>query len=299
MSKVLSAETRRRISERNRGKRRSAETRARISAAMRGIRHPNFGKHLSVELRQKLSEAHRGKRFSVQTRQRQSAASKRNWQNPEVRQKRSEGIKRSWQDPERRAKGRDALRGERNPWFGKHHTAETRAQMSETRRGKRCKPFSAEHCARLSEALRGKHPTTETRHKLSELGRHRWQDPIWRERQIAAWLKAQRVRPTAPECRTQEVLDRHFPGEWKYTGDFNMWIGGKNPDFIALNGRKAVLEVFGDWWHNEEHTGIPRERAVSDRIAHFANYGFRCLVLWASELANEDSVISRVRRLID
>ena len=129
----------------------------------------------------------------------------------------------------------------------------------------------------------------------SEAAKKRWADPDYRDRVIRAILKASRIRPTTPELQVQAILDVHFPGQWKYTGDGDVIIGGKNPDFVNVNGQKSVIEMFGDYWHGEKRTGIPNEQAVADRIAHFAKYGFRCAVVWESDTRDDDVVLSKLR----
>ena len=49
----------RKLSEANKGKKRSEETRRKLSEAHRGEKNPNFGKRFSEEHRRKLSEARR------------------------------------------------------------------------------------------------------------------------------------------------------------------------------------------------------------------------------------------------
>ena len=79
---------------------------------------------------------------------------------------------------------------------GRHLTAETRAKISAAKTGKHPTPeirskllgkhLTAEHKAKISAAHRGKHPTAETRAKLSVAAKKHWQDPEYRDRQIAA-----------------------------------------------------------------------------------------------------------------
>ena len=72
---------------------------------------------------------------------------------------------------ESRAKISAALCGEKNPWYGKHHTDEIRAKISAALR---VKHRTEESRAKMSAALRGKHRTEESRAKMSaaQRGKH-------------------------------------------------------------------------------------------------------------------------------
>ena len=56
-------ETRRKLSEANKGKHHNEESKRKIGEAKKGKNNHNYGKHLSEETRRKLSEAHKGKRL--------------------------------------------------------------------------------------------------------------------------------------------------------------------------------------------------------------------------------------------
>ena len=75
-------------------------------------------------------------------------------------------------------------------------------------------------------------------------------------------------------------------------GNYEVWIGGKNPDFLNVNGKKLVIEMFGgyNYYHWEEE--------VEERIAHYRNYGFGCLVLWEDEV-REDLVVRKVKEFVE
>lgn len=57
--------------------------------------------------------------------------------------------------------------GENNHWFGKHHSEETKAKMSESHKGKH-RTFSEEHKRKISESLKGKTLSEERKKKMSE-----------------------------------------------------------------------------------------------------------------------------------
>ena len=91
------------------------------------------------------------------------------------------------------------------------------------------------------------------------------------------------------ESRVERILDHFFPGEWKFVGDGEVWIGGRCPDFINVNGRKTIIEVFGDWWHKNRRK--VRKTATEDwRRAHFAKYGFQTTIIWESEINGRSDV---------
>ena len=102
----------------------SVETRLKMSEAKKG-------KQFSAEHRKKLSEAHKGKHHSVETRKKMSEAQKCKQFSAEHRKKLSEAHKGKHHSVETRLKMSEALSGENHPLFGKHHSEETRLKMSE------------------------------------------------------------------------------------------------------------------------------------------------------------------------
>lgn len=57
--------------------------------------------------------------------------------------------------------------GEKNGFYGKHHSEETRAKMSAAKKGKPHKPHSPETCAKIAASNKGKHSQNKGKH-LSE-----------------------------------------------------------------------------------------------------------------------------------
>lgn len=110
------------------------------------------------------------------------------------------------------------------------------------------------------------------------------------------WLskvaKAVSSKPNQLEHRLLKLLETHFPNEWRYVGDFQLIIGGMCPDFANVNGRKQLIEVFGDYWHSEDNP--------QDRIDRFRQFGFDCLVLWEHEIKNtsEKDLVMRIAKFM-
>ena len=83
------------------------------------------------------------------------------------------GMKDKHPSEESRKKMSEKKKGENNPLFGKHHSAETCKKISEANKGKH---LSAEACKKIAEARKGKPLSAETRKKLSEAqnGKNHW-----------------------------------------------------------------------------------------------------------------------------
>lgn len=173
--------------------------------------------------------------------------------------------KRAWaakSEEEREQCRRNISAGEK----GRVHSEEARKRISESKKGKRCSPG------------------TEF---TSELLKARYLDPAYIAKVKAAW----NMKPNKAELFLMGLLDRLYPGQWKYTGDFSMTINGKCPDFVNCNGQKKIIEYFGDHWHQGETS--------EDRAAVFAPFGYQTLVIWGSEMKNMGSVVSRIHAFME
>lgn len=83
------------------------------------------------------------------------------------------------------------------------------------------------------------------------------------------------------------LLDSYFPNEWKYVGDGQVIIDGKCPDFINVNGKKEIIETYGNYWHRNDNP--------QDRIDKFAKFGYKTLVIWENELQDTASAVSKIK----
>ena len=84
------------------------------------------------------------------------------------------------------------------------------------------------------------------------------------------------------------IQENNLP--FKYVGNWQFVLGGKCPDFLNINGRKQLIELFGNYWHT-----LKARETVEQRIDHFRQFGFDTLIIWQDELANESEVASRIR----
>lgn len=171
---------------------------------------------------------------------------------------------------------------------GRIKSPEARAKLSQSLTGK---PLSPEHCAKIGKIKKQSWQDTEWRNKviLSQIvGREEAlkRDPEWRAKQIEAQRKGYSLFPNKAESVLLALLEQDYPSEWAYVGNGSLIIGNWNPDFTNVNGRKELIELFGDHWH--------RGQDPQDRIDLFKKFGFRTLVIWEHELNEPDRVRERI-----
>lgn len=140
--------------------------------------------------------------------------------------------------------------------------------------------------ARLRVLRIGVPISKEAKLKLSKAGKRNWRNPYYKEAQIKAQRLALTLHPNKPETAIMEMLRSICPDEFKFVGDGEVIIAGKNPDFININGQKQIIELFGDYWHRGENPKC--------RMRLFKAYGFETLIIWEYELKNPSKVAERI-----
>lgn len=188
--------------------------------------------------------------------------------------------------------------GKNHPFYGKKHSAETRRKLSLMKIGKP----NPKHSEKLKELyaqgkikppLKGKHHSEETKKKIGLKSKsygffkRKNRDAEFNRKRLRGLLK----RPTNPEKQMMSLLDKNFPEEWKYVGNGQVLIDNLNPDFINNKGKKLIIEVFGDYWHDPNRNWVISKQ---ERQARFNKYGFKMLVIKESELDDEEKIINRV-----
>lgn len=144
---------------------------------------------------------------------------------------------------------------------GKPHTEEAKRKISE----------SMKKAHRKSNWWKGREHKESTKRILSEKQKAKWRNPTYRITQGSAQAR----KPTKAEKRLLTLLNKWFPNEWMYVGDEALFIEGRNPDYVNKNGQRKVIELFGEYWHEEG------EVAAYDKF--YTSIGYKCLVVWVSE----------------
>ena len=162
---------------------------------------------------------------------------------PEILRKISETVKRTTNRPEWRQKQSERIK----KWFEEHPEAAKR------------------HGEVIKELISG---DPEYRRKILENAYKGFLTVIKRGRE---------KMPNQLESKLAEILEDIYPGEFKYNDGWFV-LGGKIPDFVNVNGKKKLIELFGRYWHKPEEE--------QERVKLFRKYGWDCLVVWEDELKN-------------
>ena len=212
----------------------------------------------------------------------------------------SESMIENWKSPEYAKRMSESHTG----W---HHSEESTRRRSESMTEVWKNP---EFKQLMSKVHLGHDVSEGARHLMSEAAVERWKDAEyakcvsegiskalrerWKDPEFARYMaQAQHRKLNGPELQLLSVLDKHFPGEWKYVGDNQFGVEGRYPDFVNVNGKKQVIEVFGYYWHLCQ----PNRLTEEELIAHYREYGFECLVFWEYDVYDGDEVVSRILQL--
>jgi len=190
-------------------------------------------------------------------------------------------------------------------------------------RGVYKRDISPEACARRSEAQRKNQLRPEVRAKI-EATREQNKEQIWwaynnpeaREQRVASHLIAMNRPDVKQRCASHRgthapnhgiseqfvntLIQENFPGVFKFTSPRKFRIHQRYPDWVCqVNGRKLLIEFFGDYWHSEEVTGVSCEEHEQERVEYFRRYGgWETLVIWYWELEDIPAMLRRIRRFL-
>ena len=212
------------------------------------------------------------------------------WQDPIFKDRRSKEIKKG-------CKNRKSYKGKNNPmWKGgliiwKCINCGKERLVFKSCQTKRCRTC---YLKILGLRVKKKHPcvgkhwtqSEQTKNKHRKILKEKWQDPVYKEKTIKNILKASHKRPNTVEIFLDIFFQKNLANEYKYVGNGEFILGGKCPDFMNINGKKKLIELYGDYWHGKERTGKIKKEAEDERINHFKKFGFNTLIIWESELKN-------------
>ncbi len=237
----------------------SEESRKRMSEWQKGSKAYWYGKKMSLEHRKKMSEARKGTHPSLESRKKMSEAQKGNTSR-----------------------------------LGQHLSQETKRKISEKRKIKfKEQGFlnTPEAKKKISKSLKEyykTHPLSkETKKKLCIAAKKKWNNKEYVEK----LRKSMNLKPNKPEKILMNLFKENNL-DYRFVGDYSFIIERKNPDFVNCNGQKKIIELFGDYWHNNPKTKY--HQTEKGRKEHYAKYGWKTLIIWEKELKNIDNVLEKV-----
>ena len=125
-------------------------------------------------------------------------------------------------------------------------------------------------------------------------GVKRWfkENPEDSNKLIQKMRLACKVKPNRKEVFLNKLLEQYLPNTFKYVGDGQIFIACRNPDWISKNGKKLIIELFGDYWHNISE--------VEEIRRHYIKHGgWKTLVVWEHELETPSEVIGKIRSFVE
>ncbi len=287
----------------------------------KGINNPFYGKHHSKETKERLSELRKGcigaflgKKHSEETKKKISENHKGfmgRTHSEETKKKIKERLipyqfkcgHIPWTKGKKLPEVSERLRNNKF-MLGYKHTEETKQKMSKAKLGKK---FTEEHKKNMSIAKKGRIFSLEHKRKLSESLQRRMKNEIFKKKILEAikkyWLNPEskeklikrnyillHSEPNKTETKLNDILNDLQPNEWKYVGNGQIIINGKCPDFININGKKLIIELFGNYWHKGQNP--------QDRMDCFSPFGYKSLIIWENELKELNSLKIKINNFI-
>lgn len=225
-------------------------------------------------------------------------------------------------------KARERLKNpENNPFYGKHHTKETREMLSKSKRGNipwnkgKTSKDDPRILAGEQNPFYRKKQSEEAKEKISRKnkGQVAWNRGLTKETDVRVagysasikelWqdsefiqkvMDGRKAKPNKSELQLEPLIQTARPNEFKYNGGFELGIslGGKIPDWVNCNGKKEVIEYFGQVWHSPLFTfreGLPYHQTYKGTIEHYKKYGWKCLIIWEPELKEPKKIVEKIK----
>ncbi|MEK6932545.1 MAG: NUMOD3 domain-containing DNA-binding protein [Nanoarchaeota archaeon] len=181
---------------------------------------------------------------------------------------------------------RVSLKGEKNPMYGRKRPDLVLRNKLITRKGIR-RPNHSDFMKHWHK--NHSHPMLgKPNYKLRLLNK----DPEFLKKAMLSKF----IRPNVPEKTFINLIEKNsLP--FQYVGDGSYLVGNKNPDFIS-NDNKQIVEIFGDYYHDENRRKLPYSRTYNGTKKYYEEKGYKILIIWEKELKDIESVLNKTRKFI-
>lgn len=168
--------------------------------------------------------------------------------------------------------------------FGRKHSEEAKQKIGIATKGHIC---SIEHKQAISLANKGRKSSLETKRKISKAIKKLMESSEFRRKCL------KRKSLSSLENKMLNIIElNNLP--YKFTGHGQIFIGGKCPDFVNVNGEKIAVEVFYRRHKEQFRNGL--EGWKTERAKLFNEYGWKLLFFNEIEV-NEKNVRRRLLSL--
>jgi len=257
--------------------------------------HNRKNKKISNEHKQKLLNSNIGRQKTQEEKIKISKSIKRIYNDPEsiynknkkeISEKQSESQINAWKKDTHKAKTKECKKRQKdinlkNRKLGIYDTVEYKNKVSKKHKELWNDPNSA-------------YNSKERSNKISKSMKKLFLD----ENYLKKYRKGLKTAPNKSENKIIKILKTIDYHRFEFVGDFSIWIGGKNPDFLDKRNNK-IIEMFGDYWHSEKMTGLTKNKHENKRKDHFIKFGYSTLIIWEHELKNIDRLTNKILNFLE
>lgn len=188
--------------------------------------------------------------------------------------------------------------------IGKRPNMFSRKKMSKAHKA-RWKNMSSSEREKFSKNMKDIQGSPDMRLKRSKIAKKLCKDPVYikkvsdgvkkamkKESYWKNYIKGMNMKPNKPEKFLIDFLNKNFPNEFSYNGDYRMKVRIDNliPDFVNSNGKNKIIDVLGRYWHSEDE--------YDKRIGRYKKHNYDSLMLWEDELKNEKWLKNKIETFI-
>ena len=186
----------------------------------------------------------------------------------------------------------DAQKGEKNHRWNKHNSEKQKNAVKIALSG----ISRSEEVKQKIKNTKREHPfypSIEIKSKESEAGKIRWKNPEY-AKMMAEKLN---LKPNDEELYLDAILQLNYPNTWKYVGDNAFGIEGKYPDWIHIQGEKAVIEYNGFRIKDKADItyGHTNEKDIA-KTEHYQKYGYKTINIYKEDLDHPEKIIKKVKK---